>query len=107
MEVGVDALVRSAPFNARARTAATTLFALIAGAALGALSVVAYPTHFIEQPVLRIANLVATPLAVATCMTSLGVFFRRRGKVVSSLEHFVPAYAFALPLAAVRFFAAG
>src|SRR5688500_18546512 len=82
------------------------VFAVL-GAIVGGVSLVLFPTHFIRDAGLRIASLVLTPLVVAAAFAWIGGRRERKGKHVSALEAFWPAYTFALAMAVVRYFGAG
>ena len=76
---------------------------VILGAAVGYLSLYLFPNHLIGAENLRVANLVITPLAVATVMALIGRSRERSEKHVVRLEQFAYAFAFAFPLAIVRY----
>jgi Na+/H+-dicarboxylate symporter len=84
----------------------TVLVYALLGAALGALTLFFLPAHLIRNTPLRIANLVITPLVVASLMAWIGAVRRARDKRVVQMEEFVYAYATALTMAVVRFFGA-
>ena len=77
---------------------------LIAGAALGALSVWLFPASFAKTQDVRLAVLVGVPLACGLSMGLIGSFKRRRGREAAALESFRNGFLFALPFVAIRFF---
>lgn len=78
----------------------------ILGAALGAGSLVLLPAHMIRDPNLRLASLVATPFISGILFSFIGRRRERKGKPVTNLEAFWPAFSFALAMAVVRYFGA-
>ena len=82
------------------------LFALI-GAAVGWVTLLIFPEHFIRNAQWRLAYLVVSPFVAAWLFSILGNVRARKGKRVSAVEEFWPAFAFALALAVVRYFGAG
>ena len=81
------------------------IFSLL-GAALGAGSLVLLPTHMIRDPNLRLASLVGTPFVAGILFSFIGNRRERKGKPVTTLEAFWPAFSFALAMAVVRYFGA-
>jgi hypothetical protein len=75
----------------------------LAGAILGALSLLVLPTHLVAHP-WRIANLIGTPIAVGGVMVAMGAFRARRGEEVLRIDRFAFGYVFALCFALVRFY---
>jgi hypothetical protein len=73
------------------------------GAILGGLSVLAFPNNLVPEP-WRIANLVATPIAVGSVLSIMGVWRARLGQQVLRIDRFAYGYLFALFLALVRFY---
>jgi len=86
-------------------TARIILFALL-GAAIGAASLFLFPAHFIRTAGLRITSVLLTPILAGAAFAWIGGRRERKGKPVSSLEAFWPAYAFALAMAVVRYYGA-
>jgi hypothetical protein len=76
------------------------------GALFGGLSLLAFP-HALVPEAWRVANLVATPLAVGGVMAAMGAWRARRGDPLLRIDKFAYGYLFALSLAVVRFFLAG
>jgi hypothetical protein len=73
------------------------------GALLGGLSLLVFSSHFVPVGVLRLANLLLTPLAVGLFMSRLGAWRARRGNTLLRIDHFAYGYLFALAFALVRF----
>lgn len=76
---------------------------LVLGTAGGGLSLLVFPDSFIGHPILRIANLVVTPVCLGVIMGVIGAWRRRHGQELIRLDQFAYAYLFALGLAGVRF----
>lgn len=76
-----------------------TLWGLIAGG----ISLLFFPTSPIEEPMLRAANLVVTPLAIGVAMMLIGKLRARKGQELVALDRFGYAFAFAFAMALVRF----
>jgi len=106
-EVLVDLIIHaigSADREAK-RLIRIVVYALL-GAIVGAISILIFPTHMIRSAPLRWVALVLIPLFAGAVFAMVGRSRDRRGKPVSALETFMPAYAFALAMAVVRHFAA-
>jgi hypothetical protein len=73
------------------------------GAILGGLSLLAFPNNLVPEA-WRVANLVATPIAVGSVMSIMGAWRTRRGQQVLRIDRFAYGYLFALFLALVRFY---
>jgi hypothetical protein len=81
------------------------IFSLL-GAALGAGSLVLLPAHMVRDPKLRLASLLATPFIAGILFSFIGRRRERKGKPVTTLEAFWPAFSFALAMAVVRYYGA-
>lgn len=75
----------------------------IFGSAAGALTLWAFPAHFVTDGTLRVLNLVVTPIAVGLLMGAIGAWRARRGQTLLRIDRFAYGYLFALSLALVRF----
>ena len=73
------------------------------GAILGGISLLAFPNNLVPAA-WRVANLVATPMAVGGIMAVMGVWRARRGQRVLRIDRFAYGYLFALSIALVRFY---
>jgi hypothetical protein len=95
------------PFSKR--YAAHPVLAVIAyallGAALGGLSLLAFPKAFIRNDTLRIAYLVLNPFLVGLLMQLLGGWLERGNRGRTKLETFAAGFAFAAAFGLVRYFA--
>ena len=76
------------------------------GAAIGAASLLVFPTHFIRNQSLRAASLLVTPIIAGVTFATIGRLRADELKAVSALEAFWPAFAFALAMAIARFLGA-
>ena len=74
----------------------------VLGAGVGALSVLIFPTGFIQEKWMRILNLVVTPIVSGFAMVSLGCWRRYRNQELIRLDHFTCGFVFALAMALVR-----
>jgi len=72
------------------------------GAVAGGLSLLLFPDHLVSGN-LRLANLVATPIAVGLLMCIMGIWRSRHDQPVLRIDRFAYGYVFALFLALVRF----
>ena len=72
------------------------------GAILGGISLLAFPNNLVPGA-WRVANLVATPIAVGAVMAIMGAWRARRGQQVLRIDRFAYGYLFALFIALVRF----
>ncbi len=77
-------------------------FALL-GAIVGGLSLLAFPDNLVPEA-WRVANLLATPIAVGGVMVIMGAWRARRGEPVLRIDRFAYGYLFALCIALVRFY---
>ena len=75
------------------------------GAILGGISLLAFPNNLVPGA-WRVANLVATPIAVGAVMAIMGAWRARRGQQVLRIDRFAYGYLFALFIALVRFYLA-
>jgi hypothetical protein len=73
------------------------------GAILGGISLLAFPNNLVPEG-WRVANLVATPIAVGGVMVMMGAWRARRGESVLRIDRFAYGYLFALCIALVRFY---
>ena len=76
----------------------------VIGALLGIISLNYFPAPFLHSPLMRLLNLLLTPLAIAAAMETLGRWQLRRGKTRTRLAIFGYAWIFAFALAAARMF---
>ena len=74
------------------------------GLAMGSLSLLVFRQHMIDNPAIRIVNLVVTPVVMAMVMVQWGKFLAARHNRPTPLNHFVCAYGFALCYLLVRYF---
>jgi len=103
-ELGFRAL--RAPFKPARETSpefAAVGYAIF-GMAAGGLSLLVFPSSFVQSPVARIANLVLTPVVTGALMALLGGWRQRRGQDLIRLDRFAYGLLFAFAMAAVRFF---
>ena len=82
------------------------VFFAFCGALIGGLSLLPFPEHLIRSSDLRLASLVLTPIVAGTLFALYGRGRLRKGKEISALEEFWPAFSFALAIAVVRYFGA-
>jgi hypothetical protein len=76
------------------------------GAAIGGLSLLIFPTHFVTEGNHRVLNLILTPIAVGLLMCALGAWRERRGQPKIRINRFFYGYLFALMFTLVRFWLA-
>jgi len=81
----------------------STVGFILWGAMAGGISLLILPSPFLHSPVLRIANLVLTPVAVAAIMTGIGRRRLQKGRDADALDRFGNAYFFALAMTSVRY----
>lgn len=101
LELGFHSFVE--PFRKPPSPWLAALGYMLFGTIFGGLSLAAFPNNFVPAP-WRIANLIATPLAVGGVMAAMGAWRARRGQPVLLIDKFAYGYLFALALALVRFF---
>ncbi len=85
------------------RPALSTLGFVLWGAIAGGVSLFIFPMSHIHDPMLRILNLVLTPVALGFLMMLIGNFRRRKGQDLVRLDQFGYAFVFAFAMALVRF----
>lgn len=73
------------------------------GVVFGGLSLLLFRVHLTPPGMLRIANLVLTPLAVGGVMAAMGGWRARRGDPLFRIDKFWYGFLCALTFAAVRF----
>jgi hypothetical protein len=100
-ELGIRSV--SAPFDRPPNPWLASLGYAIFGAAVGALSVWAFPSYFVVSPHLRLVNLIVTPFLAGLAMCAIGAWRARRGEALIRLDKFAYGYLFAVALALIRF----
>jgi len=73
------------------------------GGLVGGATLWVFPSHLVSSQVLRLVNLIASPLLAGLCMAWLGSWRAERGQRVLRIDTFAYGYLFALALALVRF----
>ena len=73
------------------------------GAALGGLSLLAFPNSFIRSESFHGINLLITPLLAGLGMALIGKFRERKAGASLRLDNFIFGYLFALPMTLIRF----
>lgn len=73
------------------------------GVMAGGISLLILPSTFLHSLVLRTANLIVTPIAVAAIMMAIGRRGLRKGRNADALDRFGNAYFFALAMTSVRY----
>ena len=76
---------------------------ILLGAAFGLCSLWLFPHHFVHQPLLRLASLIATPIIAGAMAVGLGHLRAKKDQPQVRLDQFRYAYLFALSFALVRF----
>ncbi len=99
-ELGLHSL--SEPFRKPPDPWLAALGYTLFGAIFGGVSLLFFSNHLVPEP-WRIANLVATPVAVGGVMVAMGAWRARRGEPVLRIDRFAYGFLFALSLALVRF----
>jgi hypothetical protein len=96
------------PRNEKAVHPAIKFFAYgMYGAICGFISLAIFAHHMIDSPILRIANLIASPLFAGFVMMQLGAWLTAHGKKRSPINRFAYGFCFALGFSLVRFLFAG
>lgn len=76
---------------------------LLWGGIVGAITLFIFPSLMIKQPMLRIANLLITPIFAGLAMSAVGAWRRKKGQDLLRIDSFVYGALFAFGLAIVRF----
>ena len=100
IEVGLHSLAE--PFRQQPNPWFATAGYLLFGAILGGLSLLVVAHNLVPEP-WRVANLIATPLAVGALMAAVGRWRTRRDQPVFLIDKFLFGFLFALGFAAMRF----
>lgn len=100
LEVGGRALL--APFRAEPSPWISSAGYLLLGALLGGLSLWLVPHHLVQQPALRVLNLLLTPFAVGATMGLMGQWRAKKSLRVLRMDRFAHGYLMALSLGLVR-----
>ena len=100
VELGLHSLAE--PFRKPPNPWLAGLGYLLFGAILGGLSLLVVPHNLVPEA-WRVANLIATPIAVGGMMAALGHWRTRRGQAVYRIDKFLYGFLFALMFAVVRF----
>ena len=104
VNVGLHAVV--APFRREAGPWLSALGYALIGAVLGLASLWIWPHHLVGSPVLRVVNLVLSPLLAGACMAALGRWRERRGQALLRIDRFAYGALLALGLALARYLGA-
>lgn len=72
------------------------------GMAVGGISLLVFPDHFIHQKSLRMTAVMLSPVMAGFCMSVLGSWRRQRGQRLIRLDSFSYGFIFALGMALVR-----
>lgn len=75
----------------------------ISGGIIGAVTLFFLPSLMIHNPVLRIVNLIITPIIAGFTMSFVGFLRRKKGQNAVSIDSFYYGALFAFSLALVRF----
>jgi len=76
---------------------------LIWGGIIGGITLFIFPNLMIKNPILRILNLVISPIVAGLAMSALGSWRRKRGQDTLRIDSFIYGALFAFGLAIVRF----
>ena len=74
------------------------------GAAMGFVSLLVVPTLMIESPILRMVNVLVSPLLTGASMAALGVWRRKKGQAIMRMDTFAYGVYFGFAMALVRYF---
>jgi hypothetical protein len=69
----------------------------------GGLSLLMLPSNLVPTGMLRVVNLIFTPILVGLCMSVIGGWHTNRGGLVLPIDKFWYGYLFALTVALIRF----
>jgi hypothetical protein len=75
------------------------------GVIFGGISLLVFPGGFITNPILRVLNLVVTPLLAGGAMVLIGRWRLKQNQELVRLDRFGYAFIFALAMALVRYLA--
>jgi len=106
VQFGIRGVTKSLEYGSK-NTVAAIFGHVLLGAAIGAISLLAFPSHLVRDPTLRLVNAIASPLIAGVCMATIGGLLRRRGRATVRIESFGYGVAFAAAFALVRFAFAG
>lgn len=104
VELGLHAIVE--PFMKPPSPLLAAIGYILIVIALGFISLIAFSDYFVHSKVLRVANLILTPLAVGASMAALGAWRIKRGDRIFRIDNLAYGYLFALSIAMVRFWLA-
>lgn len=101
IEIGFHSLAE--PFRRPPNPWLAALGYALFGGVLGGISLLIFPNNLVPGA-WRLANLVATPIAVGGIMVIIGAWRARRGEPVLRIDRFAYGYLFALSIGLVRFY---
>lgn len=101
IEIGLHSLTE--PFRRPPNPWLAAIGYALFGAILGGISLLVVPNNLVPEA-WRVANLVATPVAVGGVMALMGAWRARRGQPILRIDRFAYGYLFALFIALVRFY---
>jgi hypothetical protein len=100
-EFGLQAFAE--PFRKKPNPLVAALGYVFFGAALGALTLLLFPSSMVKVPILRWVNLVLTPVLVGLAMVVVGIWRRKHDQLELRINRFSYGFLFAFSVALVRF----
>lgn len=76
---------------------------LLLGTLAGGISLLILPHSMVTTPLLRVINVIGTPVLVSACMLVIGNWRAAKGREPVKLDRFSNAFCFAFAMALVRF----
>ena len=100
-EIGLRSLMDI--FKRQKNPILSTIGFVLLGSIAGGISLLIFPNSAIHKPVMRMINLVITPVVAGGFMMLVGRERGKRGQSLVRLDRFGYAFVFALAMAAVRY----
>src|SRR5262245_61332710 len=80
------------------------IFHVAAGAVLGGVSLLLFPKTFLNHSLIRVLNLILSPLLIGIVFHVLGKRLSGQNKKTTRMEHFSGAFEFSFSFCLIRFF---
>ena len=101
IEAGFRPLVE--PFRAKPTPWLAAIGYCVFGVAVGGLSLLFFPEHFVTNRSFRLVNLLLTPVAAGICMMAVGAWRISRDQTILRIDRFSYGFLFATGMALVRY----
>ena len=107
ISLGVNSMVEALQFKSDKNPVQAFFGHILLGLIAGGLSLWIFPDLFVFNNVLRMANLVITPVVVGLLMSALGAWRARKSFAAMRMDSFAYGFIFAFSISLIRYFFSG